>query len=272
MPDDPAGAAAGTLSQPPYYLTMTMPGQPQPRFSLLTTFTPRGRPNLAALMAVNSQPGPGYGTIRSPPAPAEHRHRGPAAGARRLRGRRHASADLSLWRQGGSTVTFGNLVTVPLGGGLLSTRAAVRVLVGGGSSGIPALKRVFAYYNGQVGYAPTLQRGQVFGPGAGGTGTGTAPARAGQRAELPPAGGDVLQPRRRPPCARNFAAFGADLAKMNAALNRRRSVAGGSAPGPGPALNGRPGTSGGPGRHDGSVTGRVTEAGRPAAARARGRR
>ena len=50
--------------QPPYYLTLQMPGQEQPTFSLTTTFAPQRRPTLAAFMAVDSAPGDGYGTIR----------------------------------------------------------------------------------------------------------------------------------------------------------------------------------------------------------------
>ena len=64
IPNDPTGVAANQHSQPPYYLTETIPGYRQPEFSLTTTFVPRNRANLAAVMTVDSNPGPGYGTIR----------------------------------------------------------------------------------------------------------------------------------------------------------------------------------------------------------------
>ena len=56
VPTDPSGTAPNASSQPPYYLTLTMPGQPQPEFSLTTSLTPRGRANMAAFMAVDSDP------------------------------------------------------------------------------------------------------------------------------------------------------------------------------------------------------------------------
>ncbi|MGH3406225.1 MAG: UPF0182 family protein, partial [Streptosporangiaceae bacterium] len=174
VPGDPASASGGRLSQPPYYLTMTMPGPVTPRFSLLTTFTQRGRRNLAALMTVDSQPGPGYGRLEILQLPQNTGIDGPQQVHGAFEADTSASGDLSLWRKGGSTVTFGNLVTVPLGGGLLSTQPLYVSSSAAGS--YPALKRVFAYFDGQIGYAPTLQGAlaQVLG-----TGTGTAPASPG---------------------------------------------------------------------------------------------
>jgi radical SAM protein with 4Fe4S-binding SPASM domain len=66
VPNDPTGANTITsnLSQPPYYLTMTMPGYRQPEFSITTTMAQRSRPNLAAYIAVDSNPRSGYGTLR----------------------------------------------------------------------------------------------------------------------------------------------------------------------------------------------------------------
>src|SRR2546428_12794801 len=56
IPNDPTGLVANRLSQPPYYLTETIPGYRQPEFSLTTTFVPRNRANLAAVMTVDSNP------------------------------------------------------------------------------------------------------------------------------------------------------------------------------------------------------------------------
>ena len=134
-------------------------------------------------------------------------------------------------------MTFGNLVTLPLGGGLLSVQPVyVSADAAGAAGAYPALKRVFTYFNGQVGYAPTLAASlaQVF---------GTAPAQ--QPAGPPqPAGGstavagliqqaqsDYAQAlaalRQSPP---DYAAYGADLAKMNTALGQAGKLAG--LPGP----------------------------------------
>src|SRR5262249_15663126 len=42
------------VSQPPYYLTLNMPGTPSPEFSLTSALTFQSRANLAAFLAVNS--------------------------------------------------------------------------------------------------------------------------------------------------------------------------------------------------------------------------
>jgi uncharacterized membrane protein (UPF0182 family) len=63
-------------------------------------------------------------------------------------------------RKGGSQVTLGNLITLPVGGGQLYIEPVYVSAAAAGSSGTyPTLQRVFAFYGGQpspVGYGPTL--------------------------------------------------------------------------------------------------------------------
>jgi len=229
VPGDPASAASasgGQTSQPPYYLTMTMPGQSGPRFSLLTTFTERGRPNLAALMTADSQPGPGYGRLEILQLPQDTGIDGPQQVHDAFEADTSASGDLSLWRKGGSTVTFGNLITVPLGGGLLSVQP---LYVSSSSAGsYPALKRVFTYFGGQVGYAPTLAGAlaQVLG-----TGTSGPPSRPSSlqryltRAQLYYQEG--MAALSQPGGPAGFKIFAADLGRMDAALKQARKLAAG---------------------------------------------
>ena len=65
VPDEPSQSnAAQSASQPPYYQTMQMPGTAA-QFSMTSPLVQRGRQNLAAYMAVDSNPqSPDYGTIR----------------------------------------------------------------------------------------------------------------------------------------------------------------------------------------------------------------
>jgi uncharacterized membrane protein (UPF0182 family) len=64
VPRDPSTFGANASAQPPYYLTLQMPGTKKPVFSLTTPFVPRGgRENLSAFAVVNSDPGPDYGKI-----------------------------------------------------------------------------------------------------------------------------------------------------------------------------------------------------------------
>ena len=120
VPNDPTGAAANRFSQPPYYLTETIPGYRQPEFSQTTTFVPRNRANLAANMVVDSNPTqPGYGTIRILQLPQDAVTEGPSQVQGDFESNAAASAELTLLRRGGSIVTLGNMITIPVGGGLL---------------------------------------------------------------------------------------------------------------------------------------------------------
>jgi uncharacterized membrane protein (UPF0182 family) len=166
VPNDPTGVAANQHSQPPYYLTETIPGYRQPEFSLTTTFVPRNRANLAAVMTVDSNPGPGYGTIRVLQLPQNAVTEGPSQVQGAFESNAVASAELTLLRRGGSTVTLGNMITIPVGGGLLYIEPVYVTANAAGSSGsYPSLQRVFAFYSGHpVGFQPTLQEAlaQVF--------------------------------------------------------------------------------------------------------------
>ncbi|MGN6790779.1 MAG: UPF0182 family membrane protein [Streptosporangiaceae bacterium] len=157
------------VSQPPYYLTLNMPGAAGPQFSLTSVLTFQSRPNLAAYVAVNSHPGdPQYGQITILQLPQNQAISGPGQIQNQFENFPRASIELTQLRarQGGSRVTQGNLVTVPLGGGLLSVEP-VYVSAGSqaNSGSYPQLKRVFTYFNGQTGYEPTLSQSlaQLFG-------------------------------------------------------------------------------------------------------------
>ncbi len=230
MPADPATGSGGPRNQPPYYLTLTMPGSAGPEFSLITSLTQRGRPNLAAVLAVNSDPGsPGYGRLSILQLPQNAAVLGPEQASNAFQSDPAASIELTQLRKGGSQVTFGNLITLPLGGGLLYAQPVYVSADASGSAGAyPALKRVFTYFNDQVGYAPTLalSLAQVLG-----TATPGQPAPG----QLPPGQQSTLQKdlqqaqslyaqalaalQASPP---DYATYGADLAKMDAALQRRR--------------------------------------------------
>ncbi|MBI3430105.1 MAG: UPF0182 family protein, partial [Actinobacteria bacterium] len=64
VPRDPSTFGANASAQPPYYLTLQMPGATKAQFSLTTPFVPiGGRENLSAFASVISDPGPDYGKI-----------------------------------------------------------------------------------------------------------------------------------------------------------------------------------------------------------------
>jgi uncharacterized protein len=232
VPNDPTGSSiTGGLSQPPYYLTMTMPGYPQPEFSLTTALAQRSRPNLAAFMAVDSNPRTGYGTIRVLQLPQAAAILGPQQVQNNFESDTVASKELSLFRQGGSSVIKGNLIALPLGGGLLYEEPIYIQAAGGtGSGSYPTQKRAFVFFDGQVGYGPTLQNalGQIF-AGLPSTGpvlpSGTGQVSAAVRKYLAQAEQDYTAAQAALKIG-DFASYGQDIANMKRALDNAQRAAG----------------------------------------------
>jgi uncharacterized protein len=253
VPTDPSGTNPNQSSQPPYYLTMTMPGQPQPEFSLVTSLTPRGRPNMAAFMEVNSNPlSKGYGTIRVLQLPQDTTIRGPQQVQNDFESNATVASALTLLRQGGSKVIQGNLITLPVGGGLLYFEPVYVSQSASGSSGAyPTLQGMLAYYNGQVGYAATLQAAlqKVFGTAPAAASTGSPPPPS---SHPPTSNGTVLKYLQQAENyynqaqaalkSDNLALYGSDLALMKTALDNATAAAQGSgkAPAPSPSPSASP--------------------------------
>lgn len=244
VPNDPTQPKGVRVTQPPYYFTLDLPGSPTPDFSLSTLFTPAGRSNLAAFMAVNSNPLSGdYGQLRILQMPQDTAIPGPEQVQNNLESFPPVSKELSLLRQGGSTVTNGNLVTVPLGGGLLSVEPIyVQASDTANSGSYPQLRLVLTYYNGRVGLADSLvaSLAQVFG-NAGPTTPGTGGPTGGHvnavvlgflaQAEKDYAAAQAAL-HSNPP---NFTLYGQEIAKMKAALDSAQQAAN-------PAKGGKPGS------------------------------
>jgi uncharacterized membrane protein (UPF0182 family) len=184
IPADPS-AERQSVDQPPYYLTLARPGAQQPAFSLTSTYVPRGnRDNLTGFISVTADPGPGYGTIQILQLPSSSTIPGPGQVQNAFEADPTVASTLSLLRQGGSTVTLGNLLSLPVGGGFLYVEP-VYVSASGTAAGYPLLQRVLVAFGDRVGFAGTLQEAlnQVFAGNAGAqTGeTGpTAPTQPGQ--------------------------------------------------------------------------------------------
>jgi uncharacterized protein len=163
VPDDPTLSTNIKIAQPPYYMTVSLPGSAAPEFSLATLFTPTKRPNASAYMAVNSNPAsPGYGKITILQFPQDTAIPGPGQVQSNFESFVPASTKLSLLRRGGSKAILGNLVTVPLGGSLLSVEPVyVQASAKTNTGSYPQLKKFLTFYyygarNGQVGFESTL--------------------------------------------------------------------------------------------------------------------
>ncbi|WP_416964091.1 UPF0182 family protein [Streptomyces sp. Agncl-13] len=161
VPNDPTNQSNSAV--PPYYLSMKMPDQSAQAFSLTTTFTPNGRDNLSAFMAVDSEAGtPDYGKIRILKLPTSTTVGGPKQVQSAFNSEQDIAESIKLLKGGDSDIEYGNLLTVPLDGGLLYVEP---VYVRGGGLKYPLLRKVLVAYGGKTAFEDTLDEGlnKVFG-------------------------------------------------------------------------------------------------------------
>ncbi|KAF4405831.1 UPF0182 family membrane protein [Streptomyces lycii] len=186
VPDDPTNKSGNSV--PPYYLSMQMPDQDAQTFSLTTTFTPNRRDNLGAFMAVDADAeSDGYGTIRILKLPSNTTVSGPQQVQSKFNSETAIANEINILQRGDSEIEYGNLLTVPLDGGLLYVEP---VYVRGAGTNYPLLRKVLVSYGDKTAFENTLDEALdvVFGDeksdsgDTGGTGDGT---------EEPPDGGDA---------------------------------------------------------------------------------
>ncbi|MGW3646586.1 UPF0182 family membrane protein [Streptomyces sp. NPDC000878] len=184
VPDDPSNKSGDAV--PPYYLSMKMPDQQAQAFSLTTTFTPNGRDNLSAFMAVNAEAGTSdYGRIRILKLPTSRTVDGPKQVQSQFNSEQDIAESIRLLRGGDSEIEYGNLLTVPLDGGLLYVEP---VYVRGSGLKYPLLRKVLVTYGGQTAFEDTLDAAlnKVFGA----EGTTTEPPDEGGGTTTPPTSED----------------------------------------------------------------------------------
>ncbi|MFF8022603.1 UPF0182 family protein [Streptomyces sp. NPDC007896] len=161
VPDDPTNKSGNAV--PPYYLSMQMPDQKAQTFSLTTTFTPNGRDNLSAFMSVDSEAGTSdYGKIRILKLPTSEPVDGPKQVQSQFNSQQDIAESIRLLKGGDSEVEYGNLLTVPLDGGLLYVEP---VYVRGGDLKYPLLRKVLVTYGGNTAFEDTLDQAlnKIFG-------------------------------------------------------------------------------------------------------------
>ncbi|MFI8424809.1 UPF0182 family protein [Streptomyces sp. NPDC085460] len=140
VPDDPTNK--DNVAVPPYYLSMKMPGDTEQRFSLTTTFTPNGRPNLGGFMAVDADAtSKEYGRLRLLRVTEDVP--GPAQVQSKLNGLPDVATFVRDMKGADSDIQYGNLLTVPLDGGFLYVEP---VYAQGRNALYPLLKKVAVSY------------------------------------------------------------------------------------------------------------------------------
>lgn len=165
-PDPVAAGGASATAQPPYYLTMQMPGQSKPTFSLYTTYVPKqtgtnARGNLTGYLAVNANAGStkgvksaDYGDLRLLALPKNVNVPGPGIVQGQFNSNTTVSSALNLLNRGGSTVKLGNLLTLPVGGGLLYVQPVY--VQSSASTQYPLLRKILVSFGDKVAFEDTL--------------------------------------------------------------------------------------------------------------------
>ena len=162
-PNDPQ---EDTLLQPPYYLTMQMPGQEEPTYSMFTSFIPsstggNARNVLMGYLAVDSNAGSeagvkskDYGKLRMLVIDAATTVPGPGQVQNTFNSDPQVSSQINLLKQGQSEVLNGNLLTLPVGGGLLYVQPVF--VQSSGATKLPKLQKVLVSFGDDIAFEDTL--------------------------------------------------------------------------------------------------------------------
>jgi uncharacterized membrane protein (UPF0182 family) len=167
-PNDPVGGAGVGTLQPPYYLTMQVPGTDAPDFSLYSTFIPRStgeasRNVLTGYFVANSDAGTtagkksaNYGTLRLLTLPKSTIVPGPGQVQNNFSADSKVSQLLNILRQGSTRVLNGNLLTLPVGGGLLYVQPVY--IQSTGETSYPLLQKILVAFGDQIAFEDTLDQ------------------------------------------------------------------------------------------------------------------
>ena len=230
-----------SLPSEAYYVVMRMPGESAAEFLLLQPMIPVNRPNMIAWVAARSDQ-PNYGTTRVYRFPTDTTIFGPAQIEARIDQDPIISEQFTLWRNSGSDVIRGNLIVVPVGESLLYLQPIYLQSTG---SAFPEFRRIVVASPRQVVWGTNLadalrlllaSEGQEPPPsptpGPGGSPTPSATPTPDPNDPLPTdvAGlidyafrhNELAQQALR---AGDFARYGDEQAKVDAALDRLNELA-----------------------------------------------
>ncbi|MEV4431618.1 UPF0182 family protein [Streptomyces sp. NPDC049555] len=241
VPDDPTNKSGNAV--PPFYLSMRMPGQQAQSFSLTTTFTPKGRENLGAFMAVDADAtSADYGKIRILKLPSETTTSGPQQVQSKFNGDPEIANKINILKRGDSEIEYGNLLTVPLDDGLLYVEP---VYVRGAGSNFPRLKKVLVTYGNKTAFEDDLAtaldavfevKGAKPGTQPPTPGTTQPPAANPSVKEAVKAAQDAFDAGQKALDKKDWGAYGKAQEDLKAALDRlakaeQAAAAGGARPG-----------------------------------------
>ncbi|ALG06896.1 UPF0182 family protein [Kibdelosporangium phytohabitans] len=214
VPSDPTkeGSDSGAAAkQPPYYVLAQAPGQGKPTFQVTSALTALRQQFLAAWVSVSSEP-EDYGQFKVLRLPTQGNPTpGPNQVQNQMRTTDKFTQERTLFQNTGVDVRYGNLLTLPVGGGLIYVEPIY--LQQKDVNAFPQLARVLVAYKNRVGFAATLSDAldQVFGPGS-----GSSTTQPGQTTD------PTKPPASTPPTSSNTPAppnTGGASPELNAAIN-----------------------------------------------------
>jgi len=154
VPNDPAQEGSA-LKQPPYYLLAQFPGQTTPTFQLVSAMIYNNQPNLASLISgsyVDGKPSLQVYTI-----PNGTNANGPTQAQQKMQNDPNVRKDLSLFTSQSSSVVYGNLLSLPLGSGILYVEPVYIKSTNQGS--YPLMKKVLLNYGDYIAYDDDVASG-----------------------------------------------------------------------------------------------------------------
>jgi len=173
VPQDPS---TSTRKQPPYRLSVATESGETPTFSLTSVFVPQKKQNLASFMSVGADAAKpeSYGKFQILRLPDNTQVPGPGQIANQFSNDPKVANQLRAFKQADAKVAYGNLLTLPVGDGLLYVQP-LYTLREGGSGNYPVLRFVLTSFGRDVGIGSTLSGSlrDVLGVSAGDTPTPT---------------------------------------------------------------------------------------------------
>lgn len=178
VPRDPN---ADESLQPPYRLSVSMPeddgSQAEPVFSLTSVYTPVQKQNLAAFLAVNADAADeeNYGRMQLLALRGGAQVPGPGQISNNFAGDDAVKrALLSFTNDGSSRVQYGNLLTLPVGQGLMYVQPIYTIRTSGDGN-YPQLRFVVVSFGDKVGFGSSLEEAinDILGDRAGGSNAGS---------------------------------------------------------------------------------------------------
>lgn len=229
-PNDPTEPAANPKLQAPYYLTMQVPGTDSPAFTLYSTFIPRATAGstsniLTGYLAANADAGPNYGKLTLLTLPSQDTVPGPGQVQNQFNSDTIVANQLALLRQGGTEVIQGNLLTLPVGGGLLYVQPVY--VKATGDTSFPLLRKILVAFGDKIAFEDTLNQAldSLFSGDSGAVaGDGSAAANPGTTTPGTTTPGTTTPGTTTPGATAPNAALAAALADVGQALSDREAA------------------------------------------------